>query len=163
MGWYIFGGILFLYFIFFVVSGIICAYDGDGFECFLFILFSFFILTLSIYSFIEGDVATCECCQQNHTIEVDGQCLTYPIDENGDCEKCNHDVIETDCDVTEMIINCNCCQTKVETDEKYCSQCGNELKFGTSDVSENAITYCTNCGVELQPEDKYCGSCGNAK
>lgn len=52
---------------------------------------------------------------------------------------------------------CNNCGTENKNGNKFCIECGEELKF----VEQTAGTICLECGAENAKTNKYCISCGS--
>ncbi len=52
---------------------------------------------------------------------------------------------------------CNNCSTDNKNENKFCIECGEELKF----VEQTAGTICLECGVDNAKVNKYCISCGS--
>lgn len=47
--------------------------------------------------------------------------------------------------------SCPKCEAPLQTNAKFCPECGEELK---------AKKHCTNCGALISPETKFCAECG---
>ena len=47
--------------------------------------------------------------------------------------------------------SCPKCEAPLQTNAKFCPECGEELK---------AKKHCTNCGALITPETKFCAECG---
>jgi predicted amidophosphoribosyltransferase len=47
--------------------------------------------------------------------------------------------------------SCPECEHPLETDAKFCPNCGAKLR---------AAAHCTECGAKLNPKAKFCGECG---
>ncbi len=54
---------------------------------------------------------------------------------------------------TLKILNCPSCGEVLESDDKFCSNCGGKIEHQK---------FCTSCGDELEPGDKFCSNCGTA-
>lgn len=53
---------------------------------------------------------------------------------------------------------CPRCNTKINTEQRFCGSCGYDTK---ADIKKNQFT-CASCGSQLDEHKKYCPECGNA-
>ncbi|HCS73447.1 MAG TPA: hypothetical protein DIW17_06190 [Clostridiales bacterium] len=71
-------------------------------------------------------------------------------------------VVET----VEKAVICSGCGTKLQSDKKFCSDCGTPIPPPQAIVEKPTIqaeskpSYCTSCGKQLAAGKKFCAQCG---